>query len=98
MGLYALGCCTLIILLSLGQSYINDLNERLLDVHQTTLLAFAMGIRLSRDFLNLYGRSFKQEPFFRLELIQGLMSLIVLPWMAIEGGATTCFSPGWAST
>ena len=88
MGLYSLGCCTLIGLLSIALPTIESLNERLLDVHQTVLLAVAMGIRLSRDLLNLYGRSFKREPFFQLELIQGMLAGIILPWLAFEGGAT----------
>jgi membrane associated rhomboid family serine protease len=46
-----------------------------------------MGIRLARDMLNLYGRSFKKEPFFVLEITQGLLSGLLLPWAAMQGGA-----------
>ena len=54
----------------------------------TAILSAAMAIRLGRDMLNLYGRSFKEEPFFVLELIQGLLAAVLLPWAALQGGAS----------
>jgi len=88
LGLFLLGCLGLLIALALAWPRVPVLHERLLEVNDTALLAAAMAIRLGRDMFNLYGRSFKEEPFFVLELIQGLLAAILLPWAAMQGGAS----------
>ena len=87
IGLYALGVLALLAGLALAWPHAPYLHDRLLSAESTAMLAAAMGIRLARDMLNLYGRSFKKDPFFVLELVQGLLSALLLPWAALQGGA-----------
>jgi hypothetical protein len=87
IGLFTLGSLALLGCLALAWHRFPFLHERLLGVEDTALLALAMAIRLGRDMLNLYGRSFKKEPFFILEVIQGLLAAVLLPWAAVQGGA-----------
>ena len=82
LGLYIVGCLGLLTLLSLMWHQYDVLHSRLLAPRETAILAVAMGIRLARDMLNLYARSFKQEPFFVLELTQGILAAVLLPWTA----------------
>ena len=87
LGLYLAGGLGLLVLLTAVWPHFDELHSRLLAPRETALLASAMGIRLARDMLNLYARSFKREPFFILEVTQGILAAVLLPWTAHEGGA-----------
>ncbi len=88
IALYTFGCLGLLGTVAWSWTHFPVLHTRILEWETMALLAGAMGIRLARDLLNLYGRSFKKEPFFVLELTQGVLAAALLPWAAIQGGAS----------